>query len=88
MLYDLSNEKLELDYPCKWTYKVIGAGEEVLRLAIADIVHDREFSLTLSNESRTGKYCCLNLQMVVDSDEVRTRIYDALRSHPLIRLIL
>ena len=88
MLYDLRNEKLELDYPCTWTYKVIGAGQEVLRLAIDEIVHDREFSLTLSNESRTGKYCCLNLQMTVDSDTSRRQIYDALRSHPLIRLIL
>ena len=88
MLFNLRNEKLELEYPCKWTYKVIGAGQEALRIAIAEIVYDREFSVTLSNESRTGKYCCLNLQMTVDSDEYRTQTYDALRSHPLIRLIL
>lgn len=88
MTYDFSNEKLQLTYPCQWTYKVIGAGEEILRLAISDILSDRDYSVTLSNQSRTGKYCCLNLRMTVDSDEDRTQLYDALRRHTLIRLIL
>lgn len=88
MSYDLSKEKLQLTYPCQWTYKVIGAGEEILRLAISDILPDRDYSVTLSNQSRTGKYCCLNLQMTVDSDEDRTQLYEALRRHSLIRIIL
>lgn len=88
MPFDFSNEKLELTYPCLWTYKVIGAGEEILRLAIADILPDHDYTVTLSNLSRTGKYCCLNLQTTVDSDEDRTQLYDALRRHPLIRIIL
>ena len=88
MSYDFSNEKLQLTYPCLWIYKVIGAGEEILRLAIADILPDQDYTVTFSNQSRTGKYCCLNLQITVDSDEDRTQLYDALRRHPLIRIIL
>lgn len=88
MPYDFTNIKLKLTYPCLWTYKVIGAGEEVLRLAIAETLPEQDYSVTLSNESRTGKYCCLNVQITVDSDEERTHMYDALRRHPLIRIIL
>ena len=88
MPYDFTNIKLQLTYPCLWTYKVIGAGEEVLRLAIAETLPEQDYSVTLSNESRTGKYCCLNVQITVASDEERTHMYDALRRHPLIRIIL
>ncbi len=88
MLDDFRHEKLELLYPCQWTYKVIGSGQDDLRSAIAEVVQDREHTIALSNQSKTGKYCCLNLQMTVYSDESRTQMYNALRNHPMIRIIL
>ncbi len=87
-MVDLNNEKLHLDYPCHWVYKVIGSGQEQMRDAIEEVVHDYEHTVTFSNASRTGKYCCLNLEMTVYSDETRTGIYTALKQHPNIMLVL
>jgi putative lipoic acid-binding regulatory protein len=87
-MFDLNGAKLDLTYPCEWVYKVIGSGQEQVLRAIVDVVQGYDYDVTLSNRSKTGKYCCLNLEMVVDSEEIRTEIYTALRNHPTIRIVL
>jgi putative lipoic acid-binding regulatory protein len=87
-MFDFDGEKLRLTYPCQWIYKVIGAGQARMRSAIAEVVDGHDYVVTLSNSSRTGKYCCLNLEMTVDNEETRTEIYTALKSHPEIRIVL
>lgn len=87
-MFDFDGETLRLTYPCQWIYKVIGSGQEQIRGAIAEVVDGRDYVVTLSNWSRTGKYCCLNLEMTVESEEIRTGIYTALKNHPLIRIVL
>lgn len=87
-MFDFNGEKLHLTYPCQWIYKVIGSGQDRVRNAIAEVVEGYEYIVTLSNRSRTGKYCCLNLEMTVDSEAIRTEIYAALKNHPEIRIVL
>ncbi len=87
-MFDFREEKLRLTYPCHWVYKVIGSGQEQVRRAIDEVVEGYEYTVTFSNASRTGKYCCLNLEMTVPSEESRTQIYQALKQHPHIILVL
>lgn len=87
-MFNLNNQKLQLSYPCQWVYKVIGAGQEQVLRAIVEVARGYDYDVTLSNRSKTGKYCCLNLEMTVDSEEIRTEIYTALRNHPTIRIVL
>ena len=51
----------EIEYPCRWEYKTIGRSEVLMRQAVGRIMaaEELEFSLELSNTSRTGKYCSL-----------------------------
>jgi putative lipoic acid-binding regulatory protein len=86
--FNLQGETLRLIYPCQWVYKVIGSGQEQIRRAIAEVVKEYDYTITLSNKSKTGKYCCLNLEMEVHSEESRTQIYTALKNHPTIKLVL
>lgn len=88
MMFDLNGEQLKLDYPCSWVYKVIGKGQERVRSAVADVIQGQIYTITLSNTSRTGKYCCLNVGMQVHSDGHRTTIYTALVNHPDIKVVL
>jgi putative lipoic acid-binding regulatory protein len=88
MSFDFSGEKLRLIYPCQWGYKVIGSGQEKLRRAIAEVLREQIYTVSLSNRSKTGKYCCLNLETEVHSEENRTQIYTALQNHPAIRIVL
>ena len=80
--------RLEIEYPCAWNFKVIGREEELMRQAVAEIVGDHAYTLTLSNRSTHGKYCCLNLDMVVLNEPHRHNTFEALRLHQSIRFVL
>ena len=77
-----------MEYPCLWGYKVIGADYESLRLAIAEVLQERPHSVTPSHSSRTGKYICLNVELTVLNEEIRLEIYEALRRHPAVKVVL
>jgi putative lipoic acid-binding regulatory protein len=85
---DLNAHKLELEYPCPWTYKLIGADEFVMRTVVADLLGEMKYALTYTRSSRTGKYCSLELQLIVESDEHRKGIFTALGNHPAFRAVL
>lgn len=78
----------EIEYPCPWNFKIIGREEEHMRRAIAEIAGDSDYMLTFSNQSRHGKYCSLNLDMVVLDEPHRLNIFEALRHHRSIRIVL
>jgi len=84
----MDSKKPVMEYPCRWTYKIIGSGNREMKEAIETIVEGQDYTITPSNVSRTGKYHSLNLEMTVDDEEHRTGIYDKLRNHPAVKMIL
>jgi len=70
--------KLELEYPCSWKYKVV----------IHSVILERAHTLKHSNTSRTGKYVSLNLDLIVQNEDERTFIYEALKAHQDIKMVL
>jgi len=84
----LEGKKLELEYPCNWCYKVISSEKEALQKAIKDVVQEREHTVSDSNKSKTGKYVSMNLDMLVHNEDDRQFIYDALKKHQDIKMVL
>ena len=80
--------KVKLDYPCQWLYKVIGIEEGQLRQAIAEIIPDTPCEINLSNSSSSGKYLCLNVELTVESEEERNTIYESLKAHQHVKIVL
>ena len=80
--------KAELDYPCPWIYKVIGADESQLRRLIAGLVGDRDHEVSLSNRSGSGKYTSLTLTLTVRDEPDRLTLFDALSTHPAVKFVL
>ena len=83
-----SEKKVVLEYPCNWCYKVIATEEKALRQAITDVIDERDHSLEHSNKSKTGKYVSMNLDILVHNDDDRTFIFDALKKHQAIKMVL
>ena len=81
-------EKLELEYPCKWCYKVIGSDKESLQNAVSDVIDKREHTLSHSNNSKNGKYVSMNLDMLVHNEDDRQAIYEELKKHDDIKMVL
>jgi putative lipoic acid-binding regulatory protein len=97
----LEGKKLELEYPCSWCYKVIASEKEALQKAVKDVIKEREqkvngeakeaslgYQLTDSNRSKTGKFVSMNLDMLVHNEDDRQFIYDALKKHQDIKMVL
>ena len=80
--------KAQIDYPCKWLYKVIGSEQDELYQAISTIIPDIPYEINLSNTSSSGKYLCVNLELTVRSEEERNLIYVNLKAHPNIKIVL
>ncbi|WP_457745105.1 HP0495 family protein [Sulfurimonas sp.] len=84
----LKGKQLELEYPCNWCYKVIATEEEALKQAVHDVIQEREHKISPSNNSKTGKYISMNLDLLVQNEDDRTFIFDALKKHQDIKMVL
>ncbi len=85
---DDRKEKAKIEYPCRWTYKVIGANLEGMRAAIRALAPDGNCIVTLSRSSSEGRYHCLNVDREVESEADRVWLYEALRKHPAVKIVL
>lgn len=85
---DDKKKKVKLEYPCVWVYKIIGPDADEMRRAVAEIICDRAYKISHSRSSETAKYHCLNVELSVESESHRTAIYEALKDHKTIKLVL
>jgi len=81
-------QKVQLTYPCLWIYKVFGTDQDQMRNAIYDLIQDRSCRISLSRESETAKYVSLNVELTVESESHRTALYEALKAHHAVKLVL
>jgi putative lipoic acid-binding regulatory protein len=81
-------KKLHLEYPCLWIYKVIGTNQDEMKSAVREIIRDSPCKTSLSRESETAKYTCLDVELTVESEFHRTALYEALKAHRAIKLVL
>ena len=82
------NQKVQLEYPCSWKYKIVGAERKALEAAIHSVILERAHTLEHSNTSKTGKYVSLNLDMIVHNEDDRTFIFEALKAHNDVKMVL
>ena len=81
-------QKVQLEYPCSWCYKIVGEEREKLERAIHEVILEREHRITPSKASSGGKYISLNLDMLVHNEDDRQFIYEALKAHQHIKMVL
>lgn len=90
MILDGSGEtpKLELEYPCEWRYKIVGGDKGLMIEAVCEIIPNKGHKIEHSNQSRSGKYTSLNLDLIVHNEDERNFIYEALKAHQHIKMVL
>ncbi len=81
-------EKPEIDYPCNWVYKVIGQDPEALKEIILTACAPSDVIISHSHTSSKGKYHSLNASLEVEDETQRLEIYDLLKKHPAIKVVL
>jgi putative lipoic acid-binding regulatory protein len=60
----------------------------MLQEALKEIIDEREHKLTHSKNSKGGKYVSMNLDMLVHNEDDRNFIYQALKAHKNIKMVL
>ncbi|MBL1244755.1 MAG: DUF493 domain-containing protein [Sulfurimonas sp.] len=83
-----SKQKVLIEYPCNWCYKVIASEKAALEQAIRDVIDERAHAMSPSNKSKTGKYISMNLDLLVHNEDDRTFIFEALKKHQNIKMVL
>jgi putative lipoic acid-binding regulatory protein len=78
----------EIDYPAAWSYKLVGDTDASVRLAIAEVIGEREHTVTLSRTSSSGKYISLKVELVVHDHEERRGLANAFNEHAAIKFVL
>ncbi len=75
-------------YPCRWVYKIIGRDLPLLQSATAEILSGRDYSASPSRSSKGGAYHCLSVELTVESESIRVGLYEMLRRHPAVIMVL
>ncbi|MEE2907475.1 MAG: DUF493 domain-containing protein [Planctomycetota bacterium] len=85
---DLEGEKLDLQYPCQWEYRVIGADSEEVMAAITSIMADRPHCCAPGHTSEGGRWCTLVVSLEVADEAERVGLYEALRDNEAVKMVL
>ncbi len=85
---DASQKRPEIDYPCTWVYKVIGQDRTLLKEVIITACAPEDVTISHSNASSGGKYHSLNAELTVKDEATRLTIYESLKCHPMVKLVL
>ena len=83
-------EKLNdiIDYPCNWVYKVIGSNFKIVNNAISEVLGEKKYTSKKSNMSSKGAYISMHVELVVENEDIRNTIFNALRQHDDIKMVL
>lgn len=87
-MIDLSKEKLELDYPCNWEYKLVVLEHIDIKITVKEVVSNREHKVKVSKVSSKGKYKSYSLELLVHNEDDRKEIYKMLGDHSNIKMVL
>ncbi|HIE35330.1 MAG TPA: DUF493 domain-containing protein [Campylobacterales bacterium] len=82
------NEKVKIEYPTIWRYKVIGENAKKTREAIKEVVDRLTCTISFSKMSNKGKYQSFNADIFVHSEEEREKIFKKLKEHKDIKMVL
>ena len=77
-----------LEYPRVWEFRVIGQSAERLREIIAQVMGEQEHAIAPGNTSRGRKYVSLNVTVTVRDEAHRNEIFQGLRGHAEVKLVL
>jgi uncharacterized protein len=80
--------KPDIEYPCQWQFRLIGENLAAMMEAIGKSADIALCRISEGNVSSGGRYLSLNLELTVQDDEERLRLYQDFSKHPAIRIVL
>jgi putative lipoic acid-binding regulatory protein len=83
-----NGQKAEIQYPCRWLFKVISLDHRQDKEKIVAMLQNFSSEISVSNSSRTGKYTCLDVEVEVESEDQRNILYQLFRELETVKMVL
>jgi len=80
--------ELKLEYPCEWEYRLFIHVDHDATSIVKDIVDERLHRLEKSKKSKEGTYHSYSVALLVHSDDERTALFHAFKTHQHIKFVL
>jgi putative lipoic acid-binding regulatory protein len=90
-MIDLDKHKLELNYPCNWTYKLVIRHDQDIKIIVKEVLDEldkREHGIQASKTSKEGKFKSYSLDLIVEDEDDRKALYKLLADHEHIKMIV
>ena len=87
MILGENEKRPQIDYPCEWSYRIIGDDIKKMVGAVEDAVKGLEYDLQASNISNKGNYFSISLKVFVDNEVVRDLVYEKLKNHKNVKMV-
>ena len=87
-MIDLSKERLELNYPCNWEYKLVVLEHINIKMTVKEIILNREHKVKESKVSAKGKFKSYTLELLVHNEDDRKELFKQLGEHENIKMVL
>jgi len=78
----------KIQYPCRWTYKIVVISNQKIESIIKSVIGQREFKVTTSKKSKKGKYTSYNLDLLVHNDDDRKTLYEEFKKIDTVKIVL
>jgi putative lipoic acid-binding regulatory protein len=88
VVISLEDKKLELTYPCNWDYKVIINAHCNIKHIAKNVLGDRTFKITKSNNSKNKTYESYKISLLVHSDDDRTALFSEFKKENCVKIVL
>ena len=80
--------KPDIFYPCRWQFRLIGEERAASIQADEAVVDLSSCALTEGNVSSGGRYLSVNVEMTVNGEAERLRLYQQFAANSAIRVVL
>lgn len=87
MILGENEKRPQIEYPCEWSYRIIGDDIKKMVEAVENAVLNLEYDLQASNISNKGNYFSINLKVMVENEVVRDLVYEKLTKHKNIKMV-
>jgi len=85
---DTKSCEIVLEYPIEWRYKTIIEKETNIDDILKPILKERIYKTKLSKTSKDGTYNSYSINVLVYNNEDRIEIYEQIRSHKNVKIVL
>lgn len=71
--------KPQIDYPCKWSYRVIGLHKDHVNAALKNVFGNKDVDISpIEHHSKNHKYVAINCSINVENNEERLAYFNGL----------